>query len=97
VRHPQSQELVERHNTELKKYLHIAFSDFLSQKEEDEIWNLALDLETFRVRENNRFHTVTKASANTIIISKDEQFLNTVFKNIENYYKKKTGKIKKIK
>jgi len=88
VRHPQSQGLVERHNRELKQYLQKAFNEFTCQKESDEEWNLPLDLETFRVRENNRFHTVTKASANTIIISKDDNFLSTIRENIENYYKK---------
>jgi len=88
VRHPQSQGLVERHNRELKEYLWSAFNQFLSEQENDEEWNLPLDLETFRVRENNRFHTVIKNSPNTIIISKDERLLKKVRENIENYYKK---------
>ena len=88
VRHPQSQGLVERHNRELKLYLQKALNEFQSQKESNDDWNLPLDLETFRVRENNRFHTVTKQSPNTIIVSKDKKLLDTVRENIENHYKK---------
>ena len=88
VRHPQSQGLVERHNRELKDYLQRAFNDFINQRENGEEWNLPLDLEIFRVRENNRFHTVTRATANTIIISKDEKLLHNVRNNIEKYYQK---------
>jgi len=88
VRHPQSQGLVERHNKELKDFLQKAFNDFIVQRGEGEEWNIPLDLETFRVRENNRYHTVTKSNANTIIISKDEKLLKLVHNNIESHYNK---------
>jgi len=64
VRHPQSQGLVERHNRELKDYLKKSFHSFQVDKNQKKEWNLPLELENFRARENNRYHTVTKFKPN---------------------------------
>ena len=41
---------------------------------------MALDLENFRVIENNRYHVVTKFAANTIIITQDKKILDQVYR-----------------
>lgn len=92
VRHPQSQGLVERHNRELKDYLEKSFRAFQIDNKNDQEWNLLLEIENFRVRENNRFHTVTKYKPNEIILSKDKNLLEKVKVNIENYLQKEAQK-----
>jgi len=84
VRHPQSQGLVERHNRELKDYLEKAFRNFQMNNDKNTEWKLHLEIENFKARENNRYHTVTKYKPNEIIISKDKYFLEKVKNNIEN-------------
>ena len=96
VRHPQSQGLVERHNRELKNYLEKSFHSFQVDKNQKKEWNLPLELENFRARENNRYHTVTKFKPNEIIISKDKALLAKVKNNIENYFQKQAKKIMQL-
>jgi len=96
VRHPQSQGLVERHNRELKDYLEKAFRVFKLGKNKNEEWKLQLELENFRVRENNRSHIITKYKPNEIINSKDKALIETVKCNIQNHAQNEARKNKEI-
>jgi len=68
--------------------------NFQKNKNKNEEWNLSLEVENFRVRENNRVHAVTKFKPNEVIILKDKIILSKVQVSIEQYYQKETEKNK---
>jgi len=92
VRHPQTQGVVERHNRELRDFLEKSYQSFQAENKGKEEWQLSLEVENFRARENNRVHTVTRYKPNELVISKDKLLIEEVQKNIERYFQKEAQK-----
>jgi len=85
-RHPQSQGMVERHNYWLGVVLKSSFQKFKELRQNNEKWDINLNLMNFITAENNRVHTVTKEIPNTLILTKNKKLISQVQERMRKRY-----------
>jgi len=88
-RHPQSQGLVERSNYWLSTYIRKTFNTWSNQRNNNEFWDISLELVRFVNAENNRVHIVTKEIPNILVNTQDKELIETVKERINNRYSPK--------
>ena len=90
-RHPQSQGAVERSNYWLGLHIKKAYEAWISkQPDENQLWDISLELMKFVSAENNRVHNVTKEIPNILVLSENKELIETIKHRIQNRYYSQT-------